>query len=239
MAGPIWQRIHATLGEELAGGRYRPGDKLPTEAELAARFAVNRHTVRRALAALAEEGRIHVRRGSGAYVTQGQVDYRIGRKTRFSRNIASVGRQSGRLVLWIDTVIADAREAAALELPEGAAIHVAETIGDADGVPIVFGRSAFPAEALPGLPAALRESRSITAALAAAGVSDYERRWTRMVAERPTPTIARHLQMNESHPVLRAESLNDGPDGQPVEYSRSWFCSDRVQLVIDEETFRA
>ena len=62
----IWKSIAGTLSAEIAGGHYRPGDKLPTEAALSARFAVNRHTVRHALAALAAEGTVHARRGSGA-----------------------------------------------------------------------------------------------------------------------------------------------------------------------------
>ena len=53
-APTLWQGIHDTLAGEIGGGRYAPGAKLPTEAELAQRFGVNRHTVRRALAALAE-----------------------------------------------------------------------------------------------------------------------------------------------------------------------------------------
>ena len=46
---PLWRTIHDSLRGDIAAGRYRPGDKLPTEAALAARFCVNRHTVRRAL----------------------------------------------------------------------------------------------------------------------------------------------------------------------------------------------
>ena len=47
---PVWKSIAATLEAEIGQGHYRTGDKLPTEAALSARFGVNRHTVRRALA---------------------------------------------------------------------------------------------------------------------------------------------------------------------------------------------
>jgi GntR family transcriptional regulator, phosphonate transport system regulatory protein len=66
----LWSAIAATLTTEVSSGHYRPGDKLPTEAALAARFGVNRHTVRHALAALAEWGLVHSRRGAGVFVTQ-------------------------------------------------------------------------------------------------------------------------------------------------------------------------
>ena len=65
---PVWKSIARDLTEDLAQARYAPGDKLPTEAQLAARFGVNRHTVRRALGEMAELGLVHARRGAGVFV---------------------------------------------------------------------------------------------------------------------------------------------------------------------------
>ena len=42
----IWKTITAALTHDIATGKYAPGDRLPTAAQLAARFGVNRHTVR-------------------------------------------------------------------------------------------------------------------------------------------------------------------------------------------------
>jgi len=230
----LWQRIHETLGGEIGAGCYPPGAKLPPEAALARRFGVNRHTVRRALEALREEGRIHVRRGSGAYVTQGRFDYAIGRDVRMSRNLAELGYTANRRLLRLETVGADSRAARHLDLESGEAVVMAESVAEADGVPIIYARTAFPADRLPGLADALAEEVSITAALARAGVGDYTRLWTRLAAERPGAMIARHLAMPETHPVLHAESLNACRTGRPVEYGHSWFCSDRVQLIVDQ-----
>jgi len=236
-AATLWQGIHDTLAGEIGGGRYAPGARLPTEAELARRFGVNRHTVRRALAALAEAGRIHVRRGAGAFVTQTRLDYAIGPRTRFSRNLTATGHTPGRRLLRIETLAADATERRHLGLAEGALVHVTESISQADGVPITYSRMAFPAARLPGLPEALRAAPSITAALALCGVADYQRLWTRLTAERPGAMIARHLRMAETSPVLKSESLDIDADGHPIEYGIAWFCSERVQLVVDRTSF--
>lgn len=56
------------LRKELDGGRYKPGEKLPSEKELCSRFGASRSTVREALAALAYVGVVEVRGGSGYYV---------------------------------------------------------------------------------------------------------------------------------------------------------------------------
>ena len=56
------------LRKELDGGKYKPGEKLPSEKELCSRFGASRSTVREALAALAYVGAVEVRGGSGYYV---------------------------------------------------------------------------------------------------------------------------------------------------------------------------
>jgi GntR family phosphonate transport system transcriptional regulator len=233
----LWQHIHDTLSHEISAGRYAPGAKLPTEAELSDRFAVNRHTVRRAMAVLAQAGRIHVRRGAGAFVTQARLDYAIGPRTRFSQNLTAAGHAPARHLLRIETLAADATERRHLALPRGAQVHIAESVSHADGVPVTYKRMAFPAARLPTLPQALRDAPSITAALAHCGIADYQRLWTRLTAERPGAMIARHLRMPESNPVLRSESLDVGAMGEPVEYGISWFCSERIQLVVDRSSF--
>jgi GntR family phosphonate transport system transcriptional regulator len=49
--------------------------------------------------------------------------------------------------------------------------------------------------------------------------------------------IARHLRLPETSPVLRSESLDIDSDDRPVEYGVTWFCSERVQLVVDRTSF--
>ena len=112
---PLWRTIHDSLRGDIAAGRYRPGDKLPTEAALAARFCVNRHTVRRALGALSEAGTIYTRRGAGAFVADAPTDYPIGRRVRFHRNLRAAGRTPAREILAVETRAASAREAEALD----------------------------------------------------------------------------------------------------------------------------
>ncbi len=234
---PVWAHIRQALADDLAAGRYAPGARLPSGAELARRFGVNRHTVRRALAALREEGAIHVRQGAGATVTETPVQYRLGQRTRFRHNLAAAGRSGGHRFLRIETLPAEPHEAEALGLPPGAPVHLVESVGEADGIPISYGSSRFPADRLPGLADALKERGSITAALAAEGVADYQRLWTRLSAERAPVLIARHLRMQPGAPLLHSVALNVDSEGRPIEHGNAWFCADRVQLVVAREDF--
>lgn len=229
---PIWKTIQTTLTQEIAEGHYRPGDKLPTEAALSARFDVNRHTVRRALAELSDQGLTHARRGAGVFVAAQPTDYPLGRRVRFHQNLRAAGQSPQRRILRLETRVADARERAELHLNEGAQVHVYEGISLSDGAPIVLARSRFSADRFPDLPTHLKRTKSVTRALQACGLADYTRASTRLTAKLADSTHARHLQIKEGAPILRSVSVNVDADGGPVEFGHSWFAGDRITLVV-------
>src|SRR3954454_17903483 len=55
----------------IVGGRFRPGQRLPTERELVSEVGVSRTSVRAGLQALAAKGLLVIRRGSGTFVADG------------------------------------------------------------------------------------------------------------------------------------------------------------------------
>jgi GntR family transcriptional repressor for pyruvate dehydrogenase complex len=64
----LYRQLAQTLFDQIAGGAYAPGDRLPAERDLAVEHDVSRPTVREAMIALEVQGLIEVRVGSGAYV---------------------------------------------------------------------------------------------------------------------------------------------------------------------------
>jgi len=232
---PLWKSIADSLRADLSSGRHGPGDKLPTEAQLSARFGVNRHTVRRAIADLADAGLVEPRRGSGVYVAERQTHYPVGHRTRFHQGIAAAGRDGEKRILGVDIRTADRDEAAALDLAPGAPVHAVHGLLLADGKPIALFRSVFPAARLPGLPAALQGTSSVTRALATCGVPDYTRRVTRLTAKTAKPMQARQLHIAEGAPVLRSVYVNTDPGGRPVEYGHTWFAGDRITLTVGDD----
>lgn len=229
------QTIAATLRAEIANGIHRPGDQLPTEAELSRRFGVNRHTVRAALAALAAEGLVNGRRGAGVFVTAASTDYPLGRRVRMNRALLAAGRTPRRDLLLLDTRRASPAEAEALALsgPEPM-VHVYEALSFADEAPISLGRSVFPAARLPDLPAELARRESVTAALAACGVADYTRASTRITAVAASAIEAAHLRLSVGAPLLRTVSVNIDLTRAPIEYGRTVFAGDRVTLTLTD-----
>lgn len=232
-SSPVWQAIAAALRADISEGRYPPGDKLPTEAQLAARFGVNRHTVRHGLSRLVEEGLVRTRRGAGAFVAATPTDYPIGERVRFHENLLAAGRRPDKHVLDVECRAATAGEARALEIVEGAPVCAYHGLSLADGAPIALFESVFPLDRLEGIDRHLTETSSVTEALARAGVADYTRASTRLTAVLADVTQALHLHLREGDPLLRSTSVNVDATGQPVEYGRTWFAGDRVTLTLE------
>jgi GntR family phosphonate transport system transcriptional regulator len=231
---PIWKAIATSLRSDIVEGLYSQGKKLPTEAVLAARFGVNRHTVRQALGALADEGIVHARRGAGVFVAMTPTDYPIGRRVRFHQNLTDAGRSPAKKVLLLETRTAHASEAEALQLEIGARVHVYEGLSLTESQPIALFRSVFPADRLPDLPSHLRNNPSVTEGLAQSGVADFTRASTRVNAKLATATQALHLRIAEHAPILRTISVNAAPDGSPIEVGRTWFAGDKVTLILSD-----
>lgn len=227
----IWQSIRDALQRDITDGSLQPGDQLPTEAELSTRFGVNRHTVRRALADLAEAGIVRSRRGAGVFVAMRPVEYQIGARVRFHQNLELAGRLPGRRLDFVRKQAASDIEAEALELLPGASVYVAEGISTADDHPIAAFRSVFPADPFPGFDGILSRLSSVTAAFRQLGIADYIRVETRLGAELATPLQASRLHVREGTPLIVSHGIN-AAHGMRIEYGATWFVAERVTLVI-------
>lgn len=229
----MWRAIANALRGDISEGRYGPGDKLPTEAALADRFGVNRHTVRHALSHLVDEGLVRTRRGAGAFVAAMPTDYPIGQRVRFHENLLAAGRRPDKRVLHIETRAATTGEARVLTIAPGDLVCAYHGLSLADGTPIALFESLFPLTRLAGIDAALATFTSVTEALASIGVADFTRASTRVTADLADAIQALHLNIREGSPVLRTTGLNVDAGGVPVEYGRTWFAGDRVSLTME------
>lgn len=229
----LWRQIVQMIERDVASGAFAPGARLPTEAEFAARFAVNRHTVRRAMEELEGKGLLRIEQGRGSFVAEDLLDYSLGPRTRFSEIIRRQNREPGGRILRVAEVPAEALLADLLGVRRGRAVVLVERLALADGRPVVIGTHHFPAARFARLPELLARDPSITAALAACGVPDYRRKVTRITARQPTPEEAEILQQSRSRPLLVAEAVNTDPAGAVVDVTFARYAAGRVQLVVE------
>ena len=227
-----WRRIADALAAEIASGAAPAGGRLPTEAALAARFGVNRHTVRRALRDLAGQGLVRASQGSGTYVETRPLAYPIGPRTRFSEIVARSGREPGGRLVEAREEPAGPATASALKLPPGAPVLRLETVRSADGAPISAATAWFPLPRFAGLDARLAEG-TLSDALATFGAADYRRAGTRIGARPATAAEAGRLEIAPGRVVLVVESVNVDGTGEPIQATTSLFAADRVEIVVE------
>lgn len=231
----LWRQIAESIRSEILTGVHATGDRLPPEAELAARFGVNRHTLRRAMASLATEGLVRVDQGRGTFVEGGRLTYPISRRTRFSEIVSAQAREPGGRLIASGSMQADAALAERLHVPVGSPLHTLETVSAADGVPISMATHFIPAERFPDLVEAYSRTGSLTKAFAAHGVTDYARRSTRVSARIATRDEAERLSLGPMDVVIVTDNLDVDGSGQPIQTSRTRFVAERVELVVETE----
>ncbi|HYG88138.1 MAG TPA: phosphonate metabolism transcriptional regulator PhnF [Azospirillum sp.] len=229
----LWRQIAERLERDIVAGNRQPGERLPTELQMAEEYGVNRHTVRRAVAALAEQGLVRIEQGRGTFVQESVIDYRVKTRTRFSENLLGHKREPSGTFLSIREEPAEEPVARALEIRKGSAVFVAERLGEADGRPISIASHYFPKARFPELPAVLRDLGSITRTMERFGVGDYTRKVTRVTARSARAADARLLQQAPNKPILMTEGINIDSAGRPVEYTVARWAADRVQMVFE------
>jgi GntR family transcriptional regulator, phosphonate transport system regulatory protein len=228
-----WRQIADALESEIGSGALATGAQLPTEALLARRFGVNRHTVRRALADLAGRGLVRASRGRGTFVESRPFPYRIGPRTRFSENVARAGRESaGELLDWREST-ADTEIAAALGIEPDSPVLLLETRHRADGAAVSTARAWFPLPRFAGFALRYAETGSITRALESFGVADYLRRSTRITARVASGEEAVLLDLAPGRVVMVADSVNVDGGNVPIQATRAVFAADRVEFAVE------
>ncbi|HEY2318380.1 MAG TPA: GntR family transcriptional regulator [Solirubrobacteraceae bacterium] len=225
----------------LAPGRYRQGDRLPPEHEVAAMLGVSRGTLRSALQRLEESGEIVRRQGSGTFVGRMAVPTAFGERLERLEPYSSVAARRGLTLSVRDlriehrTVGAEACEALGLE-PSTPTISVWRTLV-ADGSPVaVMYDVVHPDIALPqldGLREALEQGQMVLDVLIDIGVPvTYAR--TRVM---PAMLTAREragklLGIRGTTAGLELEELIFAGRDDRVAFSRDLFAPGGIEVMV-------
>lgn len=229
----LWRRIADAVRLDIVGGKLARGEKLPGELALAERFGVNRHTVRRALAALAEEGVVRAEQGRGTFVDQARrLSYHIGKRTRFTEGLAGQARRLDRELLRAHLENATTNVATALRIRPGARALRLDTLSLADGRPLSRATSWLDHRRFPDFAERFEASRSITATFRSYGIPDYARASTRISARHADADETRLLRLAPGAILLVSEAVDTAPDGRPLQYLMTRFPADRLELVV-------
>jgi GntR family transcriptional regulator len=236
---PAYRQLAADLRQAVVAGRYPPGQRLPTEAELVASTGLSRQTVRRAFQELVSEGVIYRVRGRGTFAVPGDGRY-----------LRSFGSIDDLMALSLDTelrvveplhVLASLAVADTLRVPEDSVMAMS-FLRLHDGAPFCHTRVHVPLEIgrrlreLPELRALSEpgDSARFTVISLVDQVSDRQihnavQNATAVAAD---PDTARRLGCPPGVPVLRIERLYCDRDLVPLELAVNHFHPDRYSYRL-------
>ncbi len=239
--GPVTlhHQVYLDLRRSLDVGRWRPGDRLPTERELAAHYGCSLITVRRALGELVREGRIERTRGRGTHVLRPRIERDFAEALSFTAEMQRRGLDPETRLIVARPESAGERVGEALGLEPGSPTLYLERLRLAGGEPILLEQVHLPGERFPGLLASDLEHESLYDLL--------ERRYdTRIVRAREAlePVLLRAreaalLDQPRRTPALLIEGLASTADDRPVEFSRTYVRGDRTRYFIERIVVRS
>ncbi len=137
---PLYQQIKVLILQSLQSGEWKPGELIPSEVELAARFRVSQGTVRKAIDELAAENLVMRRQGKGTFVAthaEQHVQYRFLRLMPDSGDLASEG-PAQRQIIDCKRLRAPADIARALALRTGDAVLQLRRVLAFQGTPTIL-----------------------------------------------------------------------------------------------------
>jgi GntR family transcriptional regulator len=140
---PLYESVRARVVERLRSGHWAPGDRIPTEAQLAAEFGVGIGTIRRAVEELVAEGVLVRRARIGTTVARHTDEHSFDLYFSFVDPAGNPLRLSARL-LGLKTERAPTEVAGPLRLARGARVARIENLRLLDGAPAMLDRIWLP-----------------------------------------------------------------------------------------------
>ncbi|MDI7246544.1 MAG: GntR family transcriptional regulator [Bacillota bacterium] len=242
VARPIFLQVKDEIVAMIEAA-HQPGDRLPSEQELATRLGVSRSTVREALRVLENQGIIARKHGVGSFVRRraGMIQSGIEELSSITDLIRQLGMQPGTTSLVVRSERADARLAERLGLGDDLDIVTFDRIRTADGQPVVYGRDRVPARLVPRLLSPeeflTRYAGSLFRMLAAQRIQvELVRADIRPVgADR---ALSRKLGLTEGQPLLLLEQVHYSEDGDAVAFGEDYFHPDFFHFSVIRRAMR-
>lgn len=230
---PRYYQIEQTILELIQNNQIKPGEQLPSEAELAQKFQVSRITAKRALDDLVQKGWAYRQQGRGTFVAQARIREMSGFSS-FTEDIRSKGLKPSSQVVQFALIQADEQVATHLRIPVGDGAYLLQRVRLADDQPVAFETAFFSEKLFPNLGQydlsqsvykIFREQYHVNPVWADAEIQ----------ASSATPEIAQHLRMRAGEPVLTANRLSYTEFFEVVEYVVSIYCGSRFTFYIGRQ----
>ena len=227
---PLYAQLREALQREIETV-MKPGDALPTEAELGQRFGVSRITIRRAMDELVAEGLVVRQQGRGTFVRKPPITQELTELLSWTSAMRRLGFSPETMRCEIDVIEPPRAIGAMLNLAPGERVVRVRRLRGAAGGVICIMSNYVPASLLPDLPRTGLRDDSLYATLLAHDLRPARIEDT--VEARPATTAeAELLQIDPGSPLLQITRLSSDATGRPLDVAVVSSRADRYRYSV-------
>lgn len=229
---PLYLQLRETILKKINDKEYLPGEKLPSEREMAEIYGINRMTVKNALRSLSEDGLLVKIQGKGTFVAKPQsklINMNVDKERAqgFSAFTKGAGAFSSSRVLGEGTILPDRYITFRLDLEEGDEVYYLYRVRLAEDEPVSVEYCYIPRKDFPDAEKHNFANTSLYDYMESAGkrpvnVQQY------LTLSKAAYTQAKLLNIPEDSPVYFFEFISRDCRGHIVEYTQSYIRCDRI-----------
>ncbi|MCC3358944.1 GntR family transcriptional regulator [Bacillus sp. REN16] len=228
---PLYEQLKEKLENDIAEGKYKPGEKLLPEVEMAKKYNVSVITVRKATDELSIKGLLEKRQGKGTFVASRKYYKDLNQVISFSESCKMIGAVPGAKVLMSELVVPSKDILDQMELSLDSKTVYISRLRLVDKVPMVIENNHFP----------LKYSFLLEEDLDNNSVFNIlkEKCGTQIVRSRRTIEICRasaleasHLNVKRNSPLLLVQGVVYGLDNEIVYVGSQIINGERYKLYV-------
>ena len=231
--GPLHLQVEEYIKKKIVEDGLRPGDMLPTEAELESLLKVSRTTIRSAIMQLQYSGYVVKQQGKGTFVAESAYEEQLPLLKGFTEDVIARGRTTHSIVLAKDLIIPDEELCSKFSVTENDKILKLSRIRYVDDEPMQTTISYMPVKELMDMPwkdidfseASLYKSMENAGVKISSGEE-------RMEVDIANATDVTFLKIESGYPIFVTKRIVFNEKGSVIEYAISRTRADRHKVVI-------
>jgi GntR family transcriptional regulator len=236
---PKYLQISAWLRESIQMGRYKVGEKLPSEVELSRICRVNRNTLRQAIGELSAQGLLRKEKGMGTFVAGAMpvaLRHKIDRISSFGRELLQAGIRENTRLLEKGREVPKDIICKSLGLGTGCRVIAVRRLRTGDDIPLIYEETYLPVDMFPGI-----LDMQLTGSMYDLFTNTFN-----IVLERCEQTIravnlgkkiAALFGLRENAAALHLESITYNDRNMPVEFLSCYFRGDKYTFEADLDRY--
>jgi GntR family transcriptional regulator len=232
---PKYLQISAWLKEAIQLGRYKIGEKLPSEIELSRMCRVNRNTLRQAIGELTSEGLLQKVKGVGTFVASTEslpVRHKLNRISSFRMELQQSGVREKTRLLEKGLETPTETVAGNLALAPDSRVIAIRRVRSGDDLPLIYEETYLPADLFEGI-----LKMDLTGSMYEIFTQEFgvvlARSEQTIRAVNLDKTLAFHLGLKPNSAALYSESVTYNDRHMPVEVLYSYFRGDKYLFEVE------